>query len=432
MGRKKISITRINDERNRQVTFTKRKFGLMKKAYELSVLCDCEIALIIFTTNNKLYQYASSDMDKVLLKYTEYNDTVVSQTNKDIIDMLNKKGDKAEMDDDDEAYTLTPGTEAKFKKIDEEYARVLTGGGGSSVTVYGNVQPQANTSVMPVSVPVPNVAYSSAQQFSTQGGNIVLIPSAGNAAAPGSSHSPNIVNLSPAQTQNRVSASPQPQPSTSPAPVALQQSRESTDDSPGGGRGRPNLRVVIPKESHTPQLQQMKHPSTALETPVVSIATPSGGGLPSNLQSALLPSGLNINSADLESLMQPLLSQMSVGPLTAAVQAAGVLTSQGIALTPTSSGQLQFPLINMSQLKAHLDRNVKLEPPEKAEGQQGLTLSTQPITVSVPAQASAGMPVPIMLTSTHASLNPSAKGDSGNVDPDEPPEKRARMSQSDT
>ena len=49
-----------------QVTFTKRKFGLMKKAYELSVLCDCEIALIIFSSSNKLYQYASTDMDKVL------------------------------------------------------------------------------------------------------------------------------------------------------------------------------------------------------------------------------------------------------------------------------------------------------------------------------------------------------------------------------
>ena len=70
-----------------QVTFTKRKFGLMKKAYELSVLCDCEIALIIFTSGNKLYQYASSDMDKVLLKYTEYNDSVVSQTNKDILEV---------------------------------------------------------------------------------------------------------------------------------------------------------------------------------------------------------------------------------------------------------------------------------------------------------------------------------------------------------
>ena len=70
MGRKKIQITRIADERNRQVTFTKRKFGLMKKAYELSVLCDCEISVIIFNSHNKLFQYASTDMDKVLLKYT--------------------------------------------------------------------------------------------------------------------------------------------------------------------------------------------------------------------------------------------------------------------------------------------------------------------------------------------------------------------------
>jgi hypothetical protein len=52
------------------VTFTKRKFGLMKKAYELSVLCDCEISVIIFNSHNKLFQYASTDMDKVLLKYT--------------------------------------------------------------------------------------------------------------------------------------------------------------------------------------------------------------------------------------------------------------------------------------------------------------------------------------------------------------------------
>uniref|UniRef100_A0A3P8V167 MADS-box domain-containing protein n=1 Tax=Cynoglossus semilaevis TaxID=244447 RepID=A0A3P8V167_CYNSE len=74
MGRKKIQISPILDQRNRQVTFTKRKFGLMKKAYELSVLCDCEIALIIFNSTNRLFQYASTDMDKVLLKYTEYSE----------------------------------------------------------------------------------------------------------------------------------------------------------------------------------------------------------------------------------------------------------------------------------------------------------------------------------------------------------------------
>jgi hypothetical protein len=45
------------------VTFTKRKNGLMKKAMELSVLCDCQIALVIFNSNNKLFQYSSGDIN---------------------------------------------------------------------------------------------------------------------------------------------------------------------------------------------------------------------------------------------------------------------------------------------------------------------------------------------------------------------------------
>ncbi|EFP12560.1 CRE-MEF-2 protein [Caenorhabditis remanei] len=104
MGRKKIQITRIQDERNRQVTFTKRKFGLMKKAYELSVLCDCEIALIVFNSTNKLFQYASTDMDKVLLKYTEYNEPHESRTNNDIMEALNRKeGNQGGGGSDDES-----------------------------------------------------------------------------------------------------------------------------------------------------------------------------------------------------------------------------------------------------------------------------------------------------------------------------------------
>ena len=71
MGRKKIKIERIADERNRQVTFTKRKNGLMKKAMELSVLCDCEIAMVIYNSNAKLYQYSSGDIDGVLRRFKE-------------------------------------------------------------------------------------------------------------------------------------------------------------------------------------------------------------------------------------------------------------------------------------------------------------------------------------------------------------------------
>ncbi|KAG8199139.1 hypothetical protein JTE90_015974 [Oedothorax gibbosus] len=130
MGRKKIQISRITDERNRQVTFTKRKFGLMKKAYELSVLCDCEIALIIFNSSNKLFQYASTDMDKVLLKYTEYNEPHESRTNCDIVEALSKKEHKnssngCDSPDPSEDYALTPRTESKFKEINHEFEMMM-------------------------------------------------------------------------------------------------------------------------------------------------------------------------------------------------------------------------------------------------------------------------------------------------------------------
>ncbi|NXI65481.1 MEF2B factor, partial [Anseranas semipalmata] len=117
MGRKKIQISRILDQRNRQVTFTKRKFGLMKKAYELSVLCDCEIALIIFNSTNRLFQYASTDMDKVLLKYTEYSEPHESRTNSDILETLKRKGlglDSHELELDE---GLDPGE--KMRRLNE-------------------------------------------------------------------------------------------------------------------------------------------------------------------------------------------------------------------------------------------------------------------------------------------------------------------------
>jgi len=87
-----LSSVTFNQSTNRvgltlQVTFTKRKFGLMKKAYELSVLCDCEIALIIFNHADKLFQYASSDMGRILLKYTEHCEPHENRNNADIIEV---------------------------------------------------------------------------------------------------------------------------------------------------------------------------------------------------------------------------------------------------------------------------------------------------------------------------------------------------------
>ncbi|XP_009379167.2 agamous-like MADS-box protein AGL11 [Pyrus x bretschneideri] len=61
MGRGKIEIKRIENTTNRQVTFCKRRNGLLKKAYELSILCDAEVALIVFSTRGRLYEYSNNN-----------------------------------------------------------------------------------------------------------------------------------------------------------------------------------------------------------------------------------------------------------------------------------------------------------------------------------------------------------------------------------
>ncbi|XVE54667.1 hypothetical protein DITRI_Ditri03aG0100600 [Diplodiscus trichospermus] len=70
MGRGRVELKRIENKINRQVTFAKRRNGLLKKAYELSVLCDAEVALIVFSNRGRLYEFcSSSSMMKTLEKY---------------------------------------------------------------------------------------------------------------------------------------------------------------------------------------------------------------------------------------------------------------------------------------------------------------------------------------------------------------------------
>ncbi|KAI5662015.1 hypothetical protein M9H77_21338 [Catharanthus roseus] len=68
-GRGKIEIKRIENTTNRQVTFCKRRNGLLKKAYELSVLCDAEVALIVFSSRGRLYEYANNSVRGTIERY---------------------------------------------------------------------------------------------------------------------------------------------------------------------------------------------------------------------------------------------------------------------------------------------------------------------------------------------------------------------------
>ncbi|KAM4660855.1 myocyte-specific enhancer factor 2A isoform 1-T3 [Amazona ochrocephala] len=343
MGRKKIQITRIMDERNRQVTFTKRKFGLMKKAYELSVLCDCEIALIIFNSSNKLFQYASTDMDKVLLKYTEYNEPHESRTNSDIVEALNKKEHRGcDSPDPDTSYVLTPHTEEKYKKINEEFDNMMR----NHKIAPG--LPAQNFS-MSVTVPVSN---PNTLTYSNPGSSLV------SPSLAASSSLTDTTMLSPPQTtlhRNVSPGAPQRPPSTgnaggmmgttdltvpngagtSPVGNGFVNSRASPSllGTSGGGNGlgkvmptksppppgggnlgmnnrKPDLRVVIPPSSKgmMPPLNTQRISSSQstqpLATPVVSVTTPSLP--PQGLVYSAMPTAYNtdysLTSADLSAL----------------------------------------------------------------------------------------------------------------------------------
>ncbi|XP_061359100.1 truncated transcription factor CAULIFLOWER D-like [Gastrolobium bilobum] len=69
MGRGKVELNRIENPTSRQVTFSKRRNGLIKKAFELSILCDAEVALVVFSSSGKGYQFASHDMHRTISRY---------------------------------------------------------------------------------------------------------------------------------------------------------------------------------------------------------------------------------------------------------------------------------------------------------------------------------------------------------------------------
>ncbi|KAG9489088.1 hypothetical protein GDO78_005209 [Eleutherodactylus coqui] len=415
MGRKKIQITRIVDERNRQVTFTKRKFGLMKKAYELSVLCDCEIALIIFNGSNKLFQYASTDMDKVLLKYTEYNEPHESRTNSDIVEALNKKEHRGcDSPDPDSSYVLTPHTEEKYKKINEEFDNMMRNHKISPGL------PQPNFS-MSVTVPVSNPNQLS---YSSPGNTLVT------ASLVASTSLTDTSMLSPPQTSlHRNVVSPgvsQRPPSTGNAGVMLCTSDISVPNGaspvgngfvnpraspsllgPSGGNGlgkvmptksppppggnlgmnsrKPDLRVVIPPSSKgmMPPLNTQRISSSQstqpLATPVVSVTTPSLAtqGLVYSAMPTTYNTDYSLTSADL-SVLQGFNSpgMLPIGQVSAWQQHH---LGQAALSSLVASGQLT----QGSNLSINTNQNVNIKsepisPPRDRLASSGFTQHQQP------------------------------------------------------
>ena len=60
MGRKKVSISYIDDEKERKTTFKKRRLGLLKKAMQLSIMCDTLVQVKVYNPDDfSLLEYNS-------------------------------------------------------------------------------------------------------------------------------------------------------------------------------------------------------------------------------------------------------------------------------------------------------------------------------------------------------------------------------------
>nr|ABG90946.1 PI1 [Streptochaeta angustifolia] len=104
MGRGKIEIKRIENSTNRQVTFSKRRNGILKKAREISVLCDAEVGVVVFSSAGKLYDYCSpkTTLPKILEKYQANSGKILwDEKHKSLsaeIDRIKKENDNMQIE----------------------------------------------------------------------------------------------------------------------------------------------------------------------------------------------------------------------------------------------------------------------------------------------------------------------------------------------
>ncbi|OQV21584.1 putative Myocyte-specific enhancer factor 2A [Hypsibius exemplaris] len=455
MGRKKIQISRISDERNRQVTFTKRKFGLMKKAYELSVLCDCEIALIIFSSNNKLFQYASSDMDKVLLKYTEYNEPQESRTNVDIVEALNKKehkgssgnlasanGDSNSDGDSSDAFVMTP------QRVDSSNnssgnSNKYTGGAKSAAddtfdalimqqqqqrSNGGRLPPSNSTLTVghPYSLHVPGGGGSAGSPHFTPNVNgtstsviqtAALNHSSNHSHSPRPTSNPNPNSSGDPGSVNGYASSHHHAQSLSPLSISPEAQNLAMKASPGGGGSPNNLQQQTNNSIRQATLMKLFNSSSVNMTNGQQNISPSnvllragGNGVNNGPTFGLYPSGLQgyspefqqLNSADFTALAS-MNSQAQLFPN----MVASWHQSAAMNGPHTNIGQAAFnALTNANQIPA-ITLNIKSEPISPAHcemtGTGQLRPSSSPGHPSPTGHNSSGHPSPHHMGSQNSS-----------------------------
>ncbi|KAE9610491.1 putative transcription factor MADS-type1 family [Lupinus albus] len=128
MGRRKIEIKMVKDTNTRQVTFSKRRTGLFKKANELSILCGAEVAIVVFSPGNKPYSFGHPDVESVASKFLEQdqprsnvssscnaNMEKLNQQLNNVMDQLHEEEKKGEVHDE----ALNQRKKTKLEELQE-------------------------------------------------------------------------------------------------------------------------------------------------------------------------------------------------------------------------------------------------------------------------------------------------------------------------
>ncbi|GMI97429.1 AGAMOUS-like 62 [Hibiscus trionum] len=68
-GRRKIEMKKIAKKNNLQVTFSKRRAGLFKKASELCTLCGVDVAIIVFSPAGKVFSFGHPHVESIVDRF---------------------------------------------------------------------------------------------------------------------------------------------------------------------------------------------------------------------------------------------------------------------------------------------------------------------------------------------------------------------------
>lgn len=85
MGRRKIEMKMVSDNNSRQVTFSKRRTGLFKKANELATMCGAEVAIVVFSPGGKPFSFGHPDVDSIANRFQNHQDHYSSSSSSKLV-----------------------------------------------------------------------------------------------------------------------------------------------------------------------------------------------------------------------------------------------------------------------------------------------------------------------------------------------------------